>query len=288
MIKIVTHGGAFHADDVFAVAAFQLLLGKDNVEVIRTRDDEVIAMGDYVVDVGGVYDHKTKRYDHHQPDAPVRENGIPYAGFGLMWLHHGEEICGSVEIAEAIEEKLCVPIDASDNAVNIWQPGQFELAPLEWDDIVKTWRSFDGTEEKMDEQFMKVVDVAREYLRRVITKQRLKLEDKARAEKLYDETDDHSVIISDDPVSRRWFIEKADVNVVVHPRDDGSWMAINVEKDKDTYETKVNFPAAWAGLRDEELAKVSGIADALFCHKNLYLFAAGSKESAIAAARLAE
>ena len=288
MIKIVTHSGAFHADDVFAVAAFQLLLGKENVEVIRTRDDETIATGDYVVDVGGVYEHDKKRYDHHQPGAPVRDNGIPYAGFGLMWLYYGEEICGSVEVAEAIEEKLCVPIDASDNAVNIWESGKFELAPLEWDDIVKTWRSFDDTEETMDGQFMKVVDIAREYLRRVITKQRLKLEDKARAEKLYKETDDHSIIVSDDPVSRRWFIEKGDVNVVVHPRDDGSWMAINVEKDKDTYETKVNFPAAWAGLRDKELAEVSGIADALFCHKNLYLFAAGSKESAIAAARLAE
>ena len=287
MIKIVTHGGSFHADDVFAVAAFQLLLGKENVEVIRTRDDEVIATGDYVVDVGGVYDHETKRYDHHQPGALLRESGIPYAGFGLMWLHYGEEICGSVEVAEAIEEKLCVPIDASDNAVNIWQSGQFELAPLEWDDIVKTWRSFDDVDETMDGQFLKVVDVAREYLARTIKKQTLKLVDKARAERLYEAAEDPSIIISDEPVSRRWFIEKDDVNVVVHPRDDGSWMAINVEKDKDTYETKVSFPKEWAGLRDEELAKVSGIADALFCHKNLYLFAAGSKESAIEAARLA-
>ena len=89
MKTVVTHSGNFHGDDVFAVAAFQLLLGVDEVQVIRTRDDATIEKGDYVVDVGGVYDHEQNRYDHHQPGAPVRENGIPYAAFGLMWKHYG-------------------------------------------------------------------------------------------------------------------------------------------------------------------------------------------------------
>lgn len=291
MNKIVTHSGSFHADDVFAAAAFQLLLGEENCEIIRTRDEAVIAEGDYVVDVGGVYDPAQKRFDHHQNGAPVRENGIPYAGFGLMWRHYGEEICGSAEVAQKIEEKLCVPVDASDNAIMLWETGRFELTPLEWDDIVKTWKALSGTDEDMDEQFLKVVTFVREYLERVIAKEQYKLEDRARAEALYAAAVDKSVIVTEVPVSRRWYIEYPDVQLVVHPRDEkdvaGAWMAMAVEVAETGYATKVVFPPEWWGLRDEDLVQASGIADAIFCHKTGYLFIAGSKEGALAAAKLA-
>ena len=290
MIKVVTHSGGFHGDDVFAVAAFQLLLGKENVAVIRTRDEAVIADGDYVVDVGGVYDAAHRRFDHHQPGAPVRENGIPYAGFGLMWKHYGEEICGSKEVADKIEEKLCVPIDASDNALNIWQLGQFELAPLEWDDILQVWRAEPTRGEDMDEQFLKAVDVARAYLERVIQRGKIKLVLKEKAAALYESSSEHSILISDEYVPRSEYIQHEDVNMVVIPRfdDNPGWCAVGVQVSESDYLTRIRFPEEWAGLRDDELAKVSGIQDAVFCHKDRYLFIAKSKESAIAAARMAK
>lgn len=67
-LKIITHSGKFHADEVFATAVLEILLGKDKVEIIRSRDNSVIDSGDYVVDVGGVYDPKTNRFDHHQEE----------------------------------------------------------------------------------------------------------------------------------------------------------------------------------------------------------------------------
>ena len=39
--------------------------------------------------------------DHHQKDSRVRENGIPYAAFGLLWEELGTEILGE-ELAEKI------------------------------------------------------------------------------------------------------------------------------------------------------------------------------------------
>jgi uncharacterized UPF0160 family protein len=93
MKKVATHDGSFHSDDVFAIAALQLLLGENEVEVVRVPKDSPSIEADYVVDVGGVYDHERRRYDHHQPGAPVRENGIPYAAFGLVWRHYGADIC---------------------------------------------------------------------------------------------------------------------------------------------------------------------------------------------------
>jgi uncharacterized UPF0160 family protein len=55
------------------------------------------------------------------------------------------------------------------------------------------------------------------------------------------------------------------------------------------------LPAAWAGLRsvvdkpegEKSLAEVSGVLDAVFCHKQLFIGGALSKEGAIALAKKA-
>ena len=291
MIKVAVHSGGFHADDVFAMATLQLHLGVESVEIIRTRDDEVLNKCDWVMDVGGVYDPEKRRFDHHQKGAPVRENGIPYAAFGLVWKHYGEGICGSAEVAEKIEEKLCVAIDASDNAISIWQPGQFDLQPLEWDDILQSWRAESSTEEDMDEQFVAAVEIAREYLKRIIQRTTIKVGLSQIAAELYEAATEHSILISDVYVPRSEFIKHEDVNVIVFPRGLDStpgWVAVGVQKTKADYDTRVRFPESWSGLNDFELAEVSGIKYAKFCHKDRYMFIAESKESAIKAAELAK
>ena len=60
-----------------------------------------------------------------------------------------------------------------------------------------------------------------------------------------------------------------------------------IPKGYGTFENRVTFPESWAGLRDEELEKASGIAGAVFCHKNCFLFIAKNKEGALEAARQA-
>lgn len=287
MITIATHSGSFHADDVFSIAAFQLLLGKENLKVIRTRDDNVIATSDYVVDVGGEYDHATKRYDHHQPGAPVRENGIPYAGFGLMWRHYGEEICGSAEVAQKIEEKLCWPVDLGDNAVSVWETGQYDIRPLEWDGILKAWQAESSLGEDADAHFLLAVDVARSYLERVISKQKIKLAQRDIAIALYEQSEDKRVLVSDQYIARSFFVVYPEVELVIFPREDtNDWMAVAVQAEETGFATRVRFPESWAGLREEELATASGFPDAVFCHKDRYMFIAKSQESVLAAAKL--
>jgi len=53
------------------------------------------------------------------------------------------------------------------------------------------------------------------------------------------------------------------------------------------YENRKNFPEAWAGKRDGELARATGVPDALFCHTNRFLAVAKTKEGALALAKLA-
>src|SRR4051812_45467880 len=103
-IKLVTHDGSFHSDDLFAAAALSILFSNKNLpyEIIRSRDEETIASADYVFDVGGQYDAEKNRFDHHQAEgAPTpRANGIPYSSFGLVWKKFGTEICGKKEVAD--------------------------------------------------------------------------------------------------------------------------------------------------------------------------------------------
>lgn len=63
VLKIGTHNGAFHCDEVLACAMLKKLPKYQDAEIIRSRDPKVLDTCDIVVDVGGVYDPKTHRYD---------------------------------------------------------------------------------------------------------------------------------------------------------------------------------------------------------------------------------
>jgi len=291
MKTVVTHSGKFHADDVFAVATFHLLLGQDEVKVVRSRDETVIATADYVVDVGGVYDHATCRYDHHQPGAPARENGIPYAGFGLVWRHYGEEICGSEVVASQLDSQLVQPIDANDNGVSLYTLNEPEIRLFEVSNVIGTFRAGSGAdEETWLACFMKAVDFARGLLERMIVQQQNLLTLQAYVDQVYQAAADKQLVVFDQPIHAELLIDFPEVRVVVYPdaSQEGYWRASAVPKTHHTFACRVYFPSAWSGLRDAELQAVSGLPDAVFCHKSRHLSVFGSKESALAAARLAE
>jgi uncharacterized UPF0160 family protein len=52
-------------------------------------------------------------------------------------------------------------------------------------------------------------------------------------------------------------------------------------------EDKKPFPESWAGKRDEALAEVTGVEDAVFCHTGRFICAAKSMEGIMKLARLA-
>ena len=56
LIRIVTHDGPFHSDEVLSVAILTKIF--KNHQVIRTRDTTLIDLSDIAVDVGSVYNHQ--------------------------------------------------------------------------------------------------------------------------------------------------------------------------------------------------------------------------------------
>ncbi len=287
MQSVVTHDGEFHADDVFGVALLQLHYGAGNVRIIRTRDDTLITQGDWVLDVGGIYDPSHKRFDHHQNDAPVRENGIPYAAFGLVWKHLGEQLSGSAEVAALIESSLVMPIDAADNGILLCALTHSPLKPVEIHDIIMTYRLPWNTDGDMNVQFLRATEFAREILTRTIAHTHAMIELRDLAQSTYKNTDDVRILTFEVPISVDPLIDYPDVQLVVYPQSSQTtthWVAQAVRTDHGSFTPRVRFPAAWAGLRDNELIHASGISDAIFSHRGRFYFVAGSREGALSAA----
>jgi len=302
--KLITHNGSFHADDVFATAVLSLMLekrgparlhdgsgaGGESFEIIRTRDPEIIKNGDYVYDVGGIYDEEKNRFDHHQKGgAGCRENGIEYSSFGLVWKKFGQKLIESEKGIKLIEEKLVAPIDASDNGFDLVE-NKYEISPYFiqyfFYSMCPSWS--EDTLSK-DQMFLKSVEIAKEVLSREIIQAR----DSILAEELvlsvYNSTIDKRIIILDKDYPCEYILNKfSEPLFVVYPRTDNvSFGAKAVREDSKTFKNRKNFPIGWAGLRDEELQKITGVADAVFCHRGLFLAVAKTKEGAIKLAELA-
>lgn len=108
MIQIggITHPSIFHADDVLATCLLRLIY----------KDFKVKRTNDIPKDFKGiVYDIGWGRYDHHQKDAEVRENGIKYAAFGLLWRDLWSEFMDE-EHAKLFDAIFVSEIDRCDNA----------------------------------------------------------------------------------------------------------------------------------------------------------------------------
>ena len=103
--KGFTHGGKFHADDVFSTALLQIL-----------RPDIQVTRGFVVPDDfdGIVYDVGGGMFDHHSEPRECRPNGVPYAAFGLLWRLLGAQLVGEHQ-ARLLDENFIQPLDLNDN-----------------------------------------------------------------------------------------------------------------------------------------------------------------------------
>jgi uncharacterized UPF0160 family protein len=278
---LVTHDGAFHADDLFATAVLSIL-NKGNVKIIRTRDPKMFKKGDYVYDVGGEYNPDKKIFDHHQKEgAGKRENGIPYASFGLVWKTYGEQICKNKEVANKIDEKLVQAIDATDNGINLFDV-KGNVAPYNIQDILFAFRPSWKEKQDNDSCFLGLLPFVVKIINREIIKTRDELEASSFVKKAYDEAKDKKVIIIESNYPWGDTIEKYTEPLYIVSTKNDLWRAEAVRKDKNNFETRKPFPESWAGKRDEEMVKETGVQDAVFCHNGRFLIVAKSKEGIMA------
>lgn len=293
-VVAVTHDGTFHTDDVFAAAVLRIFYG-DKLTLVRSRDEDVIKSADIAFDVGGIYDEGLLRFDHHQiGGAGKRENGIPYSSFGLIWKFYGEKITGSSEVTTSFDERLVQCVDGPDNGV-----GEISMKngfyPYGLQDIVSahrpSWRESQNINlEEQYSYFSKVVDIAQSIILREIENQKSFYQGQILVKEAYEKAEDKRIINleTDYPGWLTFFSQYTEVLYVLYQSENKlSWTVKATRPDPLKFELRKPFPKEWAGLREEELQSVTGVKDAIFCHNNLFIAKAKTKEGALELARLA-
>lgn len=291
-MKIITHSGHFHADDIFAVAVLSLVLekGKKNFEIVRSRDKEVIEKGDFVVDVGGDYDEGKNRFDHHQESgAGHRENGIPYASFGLVWKKFGEELCGNSEIVDKIDRLLIQWIDATDNGVQTVETKVSGVYPYDIGLYFNTFTpSWNENNSMYDKNFTSAVDIAKNILSREIQKRKNLMEAEKVVDSIYQNSEDKRIIVMDKKYPYNGTLSKyKEPLFVISPKEDGTWSSKSIKDDENSFISRKYFPESWSGKSDSDLEKINNIPGSIFCHRNCFIAINKTMEGAIEMARLA-
>ncbi len=287
--KVITHSGNFHADDVFASAILSLFY-KGAIEIVRSRDPKVWETADIMVDVGGIYDESLDRFDHHQEGgAGARDNGVPYASCGLVWKKLGEKLSGGTYAAKIIDGRLIQPIDAGDNGTSLYNK-QGEITPYLIHDAIGAFRPGWKESRTSDDGFFEAFAMAKKILEREIILASEEEEGRRLTEEAYARAEDKRIIILDGYYSWHTVLRTyPEPLFVVKPEryNHGKWKVEAIRDDTNLFKNRKNLPSSWAGKKDMELASLSGVSDAIFCHNKLFVVIAGSKEGAVKLAKRA-
>ena len=271
-----THSGKFHADDVFSSALLLYL----NPEIRIIRGNKVPEDFD-----GIVFDIGRGRYDHHQKDSRIRENGIPYAAFGLLWEELGAEILGE-ELAQKFDESFVQPLDDNDNTGE-----KNELATL-IGNFNPTWDAQGGN----DEAFFQAVSVAGMILENKFERYLGNERADKRVEEILEEhqkailsgeksKEEARILILPEFVPCQKRLSETDIAFVIFPSNRGGY-CIQPQKKEYSLNYKCSFPVEWLGLENEELVAATGLSSAGFCHKGGFLMTTGTLEDAVKACEI--
>ncbi len=256
--KGFTHSGLFHADDVFATALLRIL----NPAFTYTRGTRVPEDFD-----GIVYDIGCGEFDHHQADSRVRENGVPYAAFGLVWERYGKEILEEKD-AEMFDREFVQMIDMTDNTG--------KQNPVS--DIIRHMNPEWNEHRSSDEAFAEAVTFAEHTLRAHF--KRIRANRAAyhlvRA-KLAGAR--NNILYLGDFIPWREALADSEINYVIYRSLRGEY---NVQVvDRNVADVAAHyFPREWRGRPVEELKRISGIPGLHFCHNGGFLCAVDTLEDA--------
>jgi len=258
---LITHSGGFHADELLSSVILTRLF--PNAELHRSRD---------------------------QRPGPLREDGQPFSSFGLIWAHYGRDYLYVLDVPEEdieaihlkFDTNFVLPIDLLDNGA--MEPSVAgPLAILTLPSLLGSLKPvFDDTSPTAnDDAFFTALEIARSFVEAEIHS----LAANARARSIVMEAiiNAGSSPILELPmgIPYRSALEKSEADhilFVVNPRGD-EWTLNGIKLSNDTFEQRADLPASWAGLVDSELAKVSGVEGAKFCHNALFIAVANSREA---------
>ena len=286
----ITHSGTFHADEIFAT----LILSEIMPEIVLIRLPEVREVPNkdvLIYDIGG------GKFDHHQLGGNgKRENNVSYAACGLIWKEFGRDVLKKYNVEDIeyvfnyIDSNLIQFIDANDNG---------ELPRLDTDyrnfhisHIISLFNPSWDDETDSDIKFMEALNLAKIVFDEFLNDTFSKMKAKKNVDKSINESEDEIMILDEFMPWREFLLDSnnpkaKNINFVIFPSKRGGYNVHAVPLRIGSFENRKDLPSSWGGLRDEELQKVTGVKTARFCHNNLFIASAETKEDIIKLAHLA-
>lgn len=283
----ITHGGIFHADEVFAT----VILGHVMPEVKLRRVFSVPENTDAIVyDIGG------GRFDHHQRGRNgSRENGVWYSSAGLLWKEFGMQVCADMAQPERafhmIDEMLFQGIDALDNGMQI--TSETDIRVMSVSSLISQFNPRWDESASSDEKFMQAVSFAWTVFENTLKSVRSTVAASATVEAAYNKavSEDQNVLVMEKFVPWQGTLlqidEQAKILFVVYPSVRGGWNWQTVPQAPGSFEARVASPKSWWGQPADKLCEISGVATANFTHPNGFLGSCDTKDDAIAMAKMA-
>lgn len=316
---IGTHNGTFHCDEVLACFFLRQLPEYKDAEIIRTRDPAELDKCDVVVDVGGEFDPKRHRYDHHQRTfaetfhsiCPEKPWVTKLSSAGLVYLHFGRRVLAQLtglqpedRQLEVLYDKLYVnlveEVDAVDNGIS-----QYDGEPRY---AVSTTLSarvghlnprWNSSSQDTEEGFQKALAlVGAEFLDRVDFYQnswlpaRVVVEEAVRMRNQVDPSGEVLVFSQGGcPWKEHLFTLEKELEVetpikfILYPDQNGQWRVQCVPAGLHTFQNRLSLLEEWRGVRDQALSELSGIPGCIFVHAGGFIGGNRTKEGALEMAR---
>lgn len=306
---LVTHNNRFHLDEVIATA----ILKKIHPDAVlkRSRDPADIASADIAYDVGGVYQHATGRYDHHQRGFEhtfSEKHCVKLSSAGLIYKHYHRQLLEHYSIAPEdwivndVYEEYIMYVDACDNGVE--NGAAFTVRTLA--DVVdclnvhekdktssRDERStnamtdmFIASNNYNDSHFLAALSLVSADMDRYFYKKKILADEVVSNHELVKNATDSVLVIepavemSMDALAVLDQIHGKNILFVIY-NTPGNIRIYAARKRKNSFESKIPLCPEWGGLRDHELQRVSGIAGATFVHATGFTGGASDQQSAL-------
>ena len=265
---IIVHSGVFHTDDVFCVAMAEIINPCIKVERVARLDSlNDISETTIVCDIGG------GKFDHHQSDAEVAEDGHKHAACGLFFREFWEDLFPDEKSANKFRDKYIIPVELQDNGV---ESNPLSLAISRFNPL---WTE-EGTESI---RFKEAVDFVKRLIKNEIeyAKSIVLLADEI-VEQACESANDKRIVILERYVPYMGTVIKHDEpKFIIYPSNRGGYILTTVPDM--SVETGGKFNPPRIPLSKDWLQnKPEGCT---FCHPALFISSFDTEENAIKAAK---
>jgi hypothetical protein len=317
-ITIGTHDGEFHCDEVLAVSLLRLLPFFQKAKMIRTRDPEILNQCTVVVDVGGEYDPKRLRFDHHQRGCEERKYGYAtkLSSAGMVWRHFGIKIVEELfpelpthfryEFFQQVYKEYIHPVDQQDTGekqgeassimmrvrrANPWKENIEDIENIM--DITDLERDLAFPLGMVSADFKDYLDDAfRRFYQEVSSATETKVKEAYHESIENGENKNESSKIMLLPPQYlnslfRFLSEEQMPFYLLFKDIKGTFMIRAVPVSKGSFQSRKPLPETWRGLTNEILSQTTGIPDCVFVHATGFIGGHKTQEGAMAMAKLA-